>query len=171
MNSPRVCLKRQGVWGFIADLLMMPIMYLIQGTLCEKPQRTHKWNNAEFVPVTPLEKKQMVKVARDRTASKRWWLGFIPVFHIPILGGWREYVVLELMDDSIRYHVGFKFKEGGAEYCKYSLIPVRGRVRMLRGDGDVCFFAVSRTGRQLPLKIVGYGRIGVKGPYSRDTFL
>lgn len=171
MNKPRVCLKRQGVWGFIADILMMPIRYLMQGTVCEKPYRTHRWNRMEFTPSDPLEKKAMVKVAGDPKAVKQRMIGFIPLFHIPILGGWREYVVLELSDETVRYHIGFKFKEDGVEYYKISIIPIRGRVRMLRGDKDVCFFAVSRTGRQLPLRIVGFGRIGVRGPYSQDPFL
>ncbi|KKQ46125.1 MAG: hypothetical protein US63_C0006G0002 [Candidatus Moranbacteria bacterium GW2011_GWC2_37_8] len=32
----------------LADILMVPLMYLISGTLKEVPQRGHRWNNVRL---------------------------------------------------------------------------------------------------------------------------
>jgi hypothetical protein len=171
VKAPKIRLPRQGIWGRIADVFMLPIMYLIQGTFFEKPQRTHRWNNAVLPACVSLQEKAKVRVSGDSDATRRWLFGFIPIFHIPILGGWREYVVLEPADSTTKYHIGYLYSENGKKHRRYSLVPVRGRVRMLRGPDDTCFFAVTRTGRQVPLRVVGFGRIGERGQYSHDTLL
>jgi hypothetical protein len=147
-------------------------MYLAQGTVREVPQRTHRWNNYKYHPAATLAKEAKVRVKGDPKALREAWLGLIPLFHIPILGGWREYVVLEPAEDTVKWHVGWgqAVNMGMSEYG-VSSITLRGGVRMLRGPKTVCFFGLTRRGRQIPLRIVGYGRIGDRGPYSKLPLL
>lgn len=151
---------------------MLPIMYLTQCTLREVPQRTHRWNNQKFVPNNSLDKEAKVRVKGDTKALRTRWLGFVPLFHIPIFGGWREYVVLEPLEDTVRWHVGWSIPTDARMNGYWiSNIPQRGAVRMLRGPQSTCFFGITRRGRQIPLRIIGYGRIGAGGPYAKLPLL
>ena len=89
-------IEPQNTLSKVADMLMLPVMYVLQGTFKEMPQQTHRWNNLKF-PLTELaylRSEAMVTVSGDSTAVRRWW-GPLPIFHIPLLGGWSKFVVLE----------------------------------------------------------------------------
>lgn len=172
MNQPKKVLPKQGFFGYLADIFMRPLMYLTQGTFREVPQRTHRWNNKKYIPMISLDKESKVRVKGDPKACQKFWLGFIPLFHIPIFGGWREYVVIEPAESTVLWHVGWAFPVNVAmTEHGISRIPLRGPVRMLRGPKTTCFFAVTRMGRQIPLRIIGYGRIGKGGPYAKLPLL
>jgi|SRR6185369_2206664 len=148
-----------------ADFLMTPIMYLAAGTFRESPQRTHRWNNKKL---TRDEAKQLdpLQMAFCLGVS-----GAIPKnglrFHIPILGGSRDYVVLN-PKTSEEWYVGWKSDHSNG----ISRIRLRGPVRMLLGMGCVSFFAVSAEFPfQVPLEKMGQGRIGENGQYSHIPLL
>ena len=79
--------------GWIARLgnaLMVPLMYILSGTVWEKPQQTHAWDVRRLIPYEAgrLSDDAMVSlraiegtVARPHRLSAR--------FHAPIFGGWR----------------------------------------------------------------------------------
>lgn len=152
---------------YCADFLMSPLMYMLAGTVAEAPQETHRWNNLKFSwrEVKLLEINLMTVVA-GVPASRRW-LGKIPLFHLPILGGWREYVVLEPAVPVMYWHPGWYT----SHVCGASRLAKRGRVRLLRGSETTSFFGVNEHGEQIPLTIVGYGRIGDGGPYAHLPLL
>lgn len=149
-----------------ADLLMVPLMYLAQGCL-EEPQQTHFWNNVKFRTVEEracFDRSTMCRVVGDPRAVARSKWSKVPLFHIPILGGWREYAVL------LPKHPGIEEWMPGwwaPDVVGVSRVRVRGAVRVLRGPKDTLFFGVDAEGRQIELRIAGYGRIGDNGPYSR----
>lgn len=161
MNVPPL-----GLVARILDVLMVPIMYLVSGTIREEPQRTHKWNNKKLTlnEGNHLGSEGMVHCIGLRNI--RVWKVF---FHIPILGGWRNYVVLEPQDDGQRWHVGWVLpnRAGGI-----SRISLRGSVRMLLGPGDVSFFGVSEdTNTQIRIRKIGNGKIGDGSVYARIPLL
>ena len=158
-----------GVIGRVADWFMKFIMYTTQGTLWETPQRTHFWNNDKYErEILRLIPKPMdLGFAGDPDACAPWWLGFIPRFHIPILGGWRKFVVLQAATDE-DWFIGW-FHESGM--VGISNVPLCGAVRMTIGSKNVRFFALTRSGEQVSLIKIGEGKIGEAGEFRHVPLL
>lgn len=151
--------EKIGFLARVADILMVPIMYLLSGTLRESPQKTHAWNVQSLTKkqAESLDTKKMAHCKGVR-AIKRWWF----LFHIPFLGGWKNYVVLHPSYYETWY-VGWKV----SGVIQVSKVPLEGPVRMLIGSEDVSFFGISEDGEQNPIIIIGEGRIGDRGPHSK----
>ncbi len=145
-----------GLPARIADVLMIPIMYIVSGTT-EKPQRTHRWNNTKLAAcdVEYLNLTDMVHCLgiSDAGCRFRW---HIPAFHTPIFGGWRDYVVLKPYEKEVEWHVGWI----ADDVVGVSRIKLRGPVRTLLGPGDGLFFGINARGVQVPIYLIGTGSIG-----------
>jgi len=154
----------------LADaLILLPMyglsicMYLRWGSW-ESPQLTHRWNNThlKYMDVEHLDDSMMVYSASTSDAVVR--TSWLPRFHIPILGGWREYVVLE-PDEDTEWHVGWISDRVGV-----SRLTVRGPVRMLLGSAHVMFFGIrAKDGVQIRIRQKAIGRIGDGGPSRNQT--
>lgn len=148
----------------IADWLMTPIMYLVSGTLREKPQETHLWN---------LKKIQAVEFVVDKMVFSSGLSGTRPhcgvLFHIPIISGWgwRKYVVLCSLNINSEWFVGWKVDDK----TEISLKRLCGPVRMLLGPNPVSFFGLDRLGRQITIKQIGSGVIGQGGIHAKTKLL
>lgn len=166
--SKKLNVRKLNWFHRLADTLMIPLMHCSAGTL-EKPQETHFWNNTKLKPqdVGHLDQQKMVHCQGIPNASSRRVLR-IPVFHIPILGGWRDYVVLEpseICDEG--WHAGWV----ADDVAGVSRIKLTKHVRLLLGPGDVSFFGVSPDGRQISVQQNGEGKIGDHGPHSKAPLL
>ncbi len=157
-----------GWLGRIADVLMRPVMYMISGTFSEVPQRTHYWNNTKLKSdqVAHLRDEMKVFCRGIKSAGVRFWFK-IPFFHIPIAGGWKNYVVLQPVDLSKVWHVGWI----AHDVTGISRIKVTGPVRVLLGSKDVSFFGISSEGDQLQLEEISRGKIGDGGKYAKSPLL
>jgi len=152
----------------LADILMIPLMYLISGTFKEVPQRGHRWNNVRLsqTDVVNLDESIIVHCTsiKDKVIHSRW----IFLFHIPILGGWRNYVVLEPEKQGRDWHVGYI----NNNIIGVSRIRLTGRVRMLVGHGDVSFYGVdAECYKQISIREIGTGRIGKGGKFAKEKLL
>ena len=153
----------------IADTLMVPLMYLASGTIREAPQEIHHWNNRRLSAVEienvarALEAKVHVSgIAGEREA--RHCFGLIPTFHLPIAGGWRNYVVLTPTTHAGEWYCGLLVD---MEHGWISRRPVTGPVRKLIGPGPATFFGVRAGDNELiSVARIGYGYIGRGGPYK-----
>lgn len=149
----------------LADTLMIPLMHCLSGTM-EKPQQTHFWNNIKLKKqnVEHLDPENMVRCQGVTDSTSRKILG-IPIFHIPILGGWRDYVVLELNEEGCDsgWHVGWITDD----VIGVSRIKLANQVRFLLGPGDVTFFGVTTSGKQISIRQSGDGRIGDGGSFGK----
>lgn len=167
-------IKPQGVLGYLADVMMLPIMYLLQGTFKESPQGTHRWNNKKITSQYTREKIlnyfPLITFSGDAVASKRWLLGFIPLFHMPIFGGTRTFVVLEPSDFNGFWFVGW-YLPGDNGLIGVSRVPLGDKVRLTIGPDKVSFFAVSLAGKPLQLSQVGMGKIGKAGDFAEIPLL
>jgi len=159
--------KPQGLVGAWADVLMVPFMYLASGTFRESPQRTHFWNNRKLTQgeIRQLLPRKMVKVEGIKGEYDPADVLF-PFLHIPILFGWRNYIALQPQVNPKAWFIGWVTGGTGG----ISRIPLKGRVRMLIGPGDVEFFAIE-NGRQITLLKGGRGKIGQGGPYGKLPLL
>ncbi len=158
--------KRLGFWARLADIMMVPIMYVLSGTPRETPQRTHRWNNTKLKPadITWLSPTGMVRCSGIGT--RRGYESV--VFHLPIFGGWRNYVVLRPREPKGGWYVGWKVNGKAG----ISRVRIDGAVRMLVGPDPVEFFGIdARTGTQRFIHDVAKGRIGNGGPYAKLLLL
>jgi hypothetical protein len=92
----KIPVRSESLFATVLDYMMLPIMYVLQGNLFEYPQRTHLWNNSKYSAeiLRHIDADALVSVAGDNAASQRWFLG-LPLFHMPIFGGWKQCVVIE----------------------------------------------------------------------------
>lgn len=160
--------KPQTRVGAFADMLMMPIMYLLQGNFSELPQRTHRWNNRHLknLDITDLHIEKMA-VAMGVPGAHERWLGPIPLFHMPVFGGWRKFVVLEPVEKTDIWFVGWV----AFDALGVSKIPLKNSVRLGVGPRQAEFFGVDRNGQQIAIRVVGEGSIGEAGKYARVPLL
>lgn len=152
----------------LLDLFLLPVMYVLSGTIKESPQQTHRWNYARLdsVQLSHLREHEMVFCSGVPKAPKKKYLfGLIPLFYT-YWWGWRDYIVLAPSDHSITsWYAGWITKDGSAGISR---LPIQNRVRHLVGHGDVHFFGVNREGCQIPLERVGSGRIRNGGEFTHD---
>lgn len=161
--------KPQGLLGRMADYLLMPVMYVAQGNIREAPQRTHFWNNQKFERSElhhALDAAYSLCVLGDGAAAVLYRY-CIPLFHIPVFGGWRRFVVLEA-ENSDHWHIGWAADHG---FVGASCIQLRGPVRMTIGPGDTTFFAVTTDGTPCRVRQIGSGLIGEAGQWCRTPLL
>ncbi len=162
-------IKHQSLISKIADVLMIPVMYFLQWNIREAPQQTHFWNNQKLVvsEVEDINPKLLVTVAGNPRAIRRWF-GPIPVFHMPIFGGWKNFIVLEPVQTvSSHWHVGWI----ASDVIGLSQIKLKGPVRLLTNPGSVQFFGVLKDGTQVELHTVGHGSMGQAGKYAKVPLL
>jgi len=145
-------------------------MRLISGAPFETPQSTRFWNNRKLTRESSEKIPRSMKLlCYGIPEEKKRWLGFTPIFHIPILGGWKNFVVLKPRGSyNKEWHVGWITEDN---VFGISLVPITGGVRLLLGPGDVKFFAIGAEGRLMELKEVGRGKIGDNGPYCQTLLL
>ena len=150
----------------LGDILMIPLMYVVSGTFREIPQQTHRWNNQKlsFSEVEALDRSSMVSFSSVKgTSDSHHGIRF----HLPILGGWKDYAVLQPTHDE-EWHIGWITRD----VIGVSRIRLSGPVRMLLGPGEVTFFGIdARSEEQVSIQKAGVGRIGHGGPYAKLPLL
>ena len=163
----------------LLDICLRPCMYLIAGTFSEAPQETHGWNVRNLT----RDEQDHINYAIDAPVAGTY-KGFLGkshgwiLFHFPVLGGWKDYAVLEVLgkpEDAV-WHIGwFGENEDGSKYdVAVSRIPLTDpQVRMLKAPVGVStkFFAIDTEGTQLELRIIAEGCIGDGGEYKKVRLL
>ncbi len=152
----------------LLDYLMLPIMYILQWNFFETPQRTHFWNNTKLaiLGTHALDSTSMISVPGDSTATQRW-LGYVPIFHMPIFGGWKEYVVIAPHVDQDVWFVGWLV----GDTAGISRVTLRSPVRLLLGSSPAHFFGLNEHGEQIVIREIGRGTIGKRGQFSKYPLL
>lgn len=160
--------KKQTFLSKIGDLLMLPVMYILQFPSFETPQRTHYWNNVKssVADIKHFDPHQMVSVSSDLNAVKRW-LGPLPIFHMPVFGGWKKFVVLQPVVDQDEWYVGWIV----GDTMGISQIKLDSKVRLLKGPTPVSFFGVNENGDQININLVAEGVLGKKHSYRNIILL
>lgn len=152
------------------DVVFRPLMWVLAGGQADGRQETHIWHRQD-IDAGAVDAAQAVLVdGDDRSWVRTNRIVPFPFFHAPVFGGWRNYVVLEVQTLAPVWHVGWVHRRvpmSARPIAAIHRLPIRDRrVRMLRQpEGfQTDFFAVDPHGRQLPLVLVGQGRLG-QGQY------
>ncbi len=164
-----ISIKPLRCWEKGLNLLLLPLMSFIawiSGGFKESPQLTHKWNWAGLSSEGLDEYLMTIVQGIPNQMVKRTWLDNIR-FHIPVLGGWRHYVVVTPENPEKGWYPGWhnKFITGA------SRIPCHRPVRLLVGSESIYFMGFDRQGNQIKVKVIGEGKIGVVGPHTSTTLL
>ncbi len=162
-------IRQPSFWSKTADALMIPIMYFLQGNIFELPQKTHFWNNCKLTrkDASSLDSSLCVTVVEQEHSVPRWF-GPVPIFHMPIFGGWKTFVVLEPVDHSVtEWYVGWI----ASDVAGLSQIKLTAQVRLLTCEGSAEFFGVTKNGTQIALQAVGHGKIGEQEEYAKVPLL
>jgi hypothetical protein len=128
------------------------------------PSKNHPWNRQILRKdqADGLDRRMMVQRKGVKAIKRRWWWSIL--FHIPLLGGWKKYVVLATKQGfNTKWHVGWKASDLGGEVA-VSQLTLDGPVRMLIGPDDVSFFGVDIAGVQVPIIQISEGRLGDGNP-------
>lgn len=165
--SNKIHVQPLGWLACTLDVLMVPIMCIISGTFREVPQQTHAWNNTKLKPeqVQHLKIEMKVYCGGIKSVKERWW-SKLPLFHIPIFGGWKDYVVLRPTDDQV-WHIGWV----AHDVIGVSRIAVKGPVRVLLGPEATSYFGLDAKGKQIKLSELSRGQIGDGGTFKNTPLL
>lgn len=160
--------SKQGFIGKLGDTIMIPVMYLLQGNLNEVPQRTHRWNNMHLaaIDVQNFDADLVINAPADTSSVRRWFCP-IPIFHMPILGGWKKFVVIEPVENIRDWHIGWLVSDAFG----LSKIPIEKSARLGIGPAPAQYFGVDSEGNQIAIKFVGEGEIGRAGEFAKIPLL
>lgn len=145
------------------DLLLFPLMWILSGFKLELPQETHPWHMQEIDEMQIPKDKLIEFIGNDNSKFSN---KDKPFFHVPVLGGWRDYIVLEAENYGKYWRIGWILKYHNSNQKTDSQIQKlkikSPYIKLLSGidDSKKYFFAVSENGNFADLKIVGSGTLG-----------
>lgn len=166
-------IKEYTKWMMVLDRLMSPLMWLAGSTL-DSLQQTHAWHvqkipahllaSAKWDLISNTSSKIVIAIGNEETWMNKKQKG---IFHIPILGGWKNYIVLaptmsvEKISPS-GWRIGW-YSVGPRPGLEINAIPLYGPVKMLIGSPDfkTTFFGVNAdTYEQIDIVEIGSGTNG-----------
>ena len=148
----------------LIDWAMVPIMFVLGGFKKDSVQETHPWHC--FRGFSPDDIDQSLAVPHQGTDNSTFKRHFLFLFHAPILGGWKNYVVLQPKQPTTPFYIGWvtyhKDTKAPLDIGINKLPIVDRAVRLLSGPPHYAgyFFAIDDKGRQIALEKVATGRLG-----------
>ena len=145
----------------IIDFCMLPIMFLLGWLRRDAMQETHAWHVWRDFRSGDINQALSVKyTGSDRTFHRH----YVFLFHVPMLGGWKKYLVVQPHDKKLDYRIGWivydkkRLKRVGVQ----RLIVHKQPIRILSGPANYSgyFFAVDVDGKQIKLEKIGEGMLG-----------
>lgn len=144
------------------DYLLVPAMFVFN-KFHLPVMETHPWHpqniHCDLIPDDIGEK----IVGDDESKFGFRHSGLI---HLPFLGGWTKYLVLEAQDFDKYWHVGWKVSyldQAKGRFCQVHRLRIYGsRIMVLAGTGETegMGFGVNDRGELIPVRVIGRGTIG-----------
>jgi hypothetical protein len=150
----------------LLDRMLWPVMFVLGGCKFDSIQETHRWHGQPIDAGEIDERLSVFVEGNDRSPVRTNALYPFPTFHAPILGGWRNYTVLQIQAVAPYWHVGWihrRYPFNGRPRSHAQRLPIfTGEIRVLtQAIGfQTQYFALDSSGRQIPLKVVGEGVLG-----------
>ena len=143
----------------VFDCILSPFMFLLGGLKMDSIQQTHGWHTLDVDPNVVDLKKSLTVIGSDASKFNNFGriIDHLGVFHMPIFGGWKNYVILECKDTF--WYVGWLSKGFSQAHC----LPIKGsKVKVLTGikGNKTVFFGVDKNGNQVPIKKLAQGILG-----------
>lgn len=129
------------------DFLLWPFMFLLGGFRFPI-QETHPWHVRKW----NWKNKGLIVNKKDIKARFGHEAPF-GLFHMPIFGGLTSYVVIKAMGFDNYWNVGW-------EGFIHNLPIKQNKIALLVSKGGLVAYGLGDNGRNLQLKIVGFGELG-----------
>lgn len=147
----------------LLDILMIPLMFVLGGLRKDSLQETHPWHLwRHLTPETVDTSKAVRHIGTDKSFDHH----FAFLFHAPIFGGWKKYIVLQPKGYDGPFRIGWVTYKNNklSEIAVHKLIIKNSKIRVLSGTPNFSgyFFALTIKGEQIPLEKVGEGTLGDK---------
>ncbi len=146
MENPKL-----NIFFRLLDICLHPVMYLLQGNFIEKPQETHPWHVKKY-----KWKGRGIKIKGNDDLAKYSQSGiskYLGLYHAPILGGLRKYVVLEDSKFKKFWNVGW---DGHIQVLRI----YEPRIKLLVGKEGYNAHGLSDDRNEVKLSIIDFGKIG-----------
>lgn len=157
----------------LLDLLLVPVMRAL-GVGSELPQETHRWHCQAITANDLVDETLALTIDGDDPSPRSNKIFPLPLFHMPVFGGWTRYVVVEVLSDISVWHIGWVHTECPPGFKLRSAIqrlPIRTRkIRMLKlpHGNRMKLFALAPDGTQLACRASGEGFLGdARFPFLR----
>jgi hypothetical protein len=147
------------------DRMLVPLMRIL-GAGTGRVQETHRWHCQRLRNEDSVDETLSLSIDGDDTSRRSNKIFPLPIFHMPIFGGWKRYVVIEILSETPIWHVGWLHIASPPGFVRRSAIqrlPIGTKqIKMLTlpYGNRIRFFALSPDGQQLPLRMVGTGVLG-----------
>lgn len=134
----------------LLDFLLWPLMFLVGGFKFPV-QETHPWHVKRY----PWNRKGLKIVGDDRKAkfSQSGISKYLGLYHMPVFGGLRKYVVIKADNFSNYWYVGW---DNHIQILKI----YDSSIKLLVGKEGFSAYGWGDNGKNLQLKIVGFGELG-----------
>jgi len=147
------------------DQVLEPIMLILGGFKKDSVQQTHPWHVRNIDPNLISKENSLSFEGSDYYTIYKTQKG--PGFHIPILGGWKKYVVLEVESSNTPWYIGWivydKNNNGEIIFSQININPInQNKVKVLSGSPNLYgyFFAIDKKGNQIKVEKIGDGVLG-----------
>lgn len=134
------------------DFLLWPFMWLLGGMIFPV-QETHPWHVKKY-----NWKNKGLIISKKDTKARFGHDAPLGLFHMPILGGLTKYVVIEALNFDKYWNIGWT--------NNIHLLPIyQNRIKMLVTKTGFIAYGLGDNGKELELKVVGFGELG-DGKYN-----
>lgn len=140
-------------WMRWIDRLMYPLMYILGGCSSDV-QYTHPWH----VVAVSCEIDSNLTISTISTDPTRVLWAWLPFFHMPIIGWWSHYVVLQTTYHQKPWFIGRLEADGSTRIHK---LPLDDKVKVLVGPkgNAITFFWLDKDGKQISLQYIAYSKV------------
>lgn len=168
-QQAKIHIKNTPFYFRVLDFFLWPFMWLLAGTKLELPQETHYWHiqkiDCNIIEKTLSSDLNIVLEGDDKSRFSMDISNF-GLFHMPIFGGWKNYIILKAESFTHHWNIGWRIYSNtpvAASKCEIQKLPISSPfIKLLKGlpGQKVEFFAIDSDGSQAPLHLVGEGRLG-----------
>ncbi len=146
----------------ILDHLMTPAMFLACGFRKNALQETHIWHVQE-IPLDTFPSELGLEV--EGTDASIYGNRSYGLCHIPLLGGWTKYAVLEAEQFDTYWYAAWKvlYKSLEKSFFHIQKLPIyQKQLRVLKGNRGIrrIYYGFNSDGKVIPLRMVGEGTLG-----------
>jgi len=150
---------------YVFDYFLTPIMFILGGLNMDSIQETHYWHCSNIDPRMINNNLGMLVHGNDPSTKTNKLLP-LPLFHMPILGGWKNYFIMKAAAEVKYWHVGWSHLEypvGFRASTKVHRLRIYDKyIKLLNMPigHETLFFGFDNNGKQIPVKIIDEGILG-----------
>lgn len=151
--------KERNILSVALDIIFVPIMFVAGGLKRDSIIWTHRWNLQKHVNPDLFEKTPELRIEGHKDSKLYHGLRYLQ-FHIPVLGGWKNYYIIKPKNNDIKnWKIAWKNCVGHRSF-QMSKFKFNGPVKMLYGPYPVILYGFDKDDNQIELEKIHEGKLG-----------